>query len=181
VRKGLLLRKVWGYLGVFLFAGAIIGLGVYIKYKPEWIIRTDIRDFNRGVSTYQELLWGPLISDEKMLVSVYPHVIERAGAYFEKAGLEGTDLKVKSLCFYNTGTMIGRLAFFSEGLPGNRQWIESEITHAVTKLRQAIRYDPRNEDAKFNLELFERMLAAEAKEKAGRGRGYAPGVVDKGV
>lgn len=194
VRKGVkkplalgasLVRKAWVDIALFLLAGVIIGSGVYVRdiignkgsrSQPEWTPRTDIREYNLGVFYYQEKLWAPLVSSEEMLLSVYPHVIEYSGGRFEKAGLESTDKKLKSLASYNLGTLLGRVAFFSQRLPG----IEYNMVGAITNLRQAIRNDPNNEDAKFNLELLERVLGEKEEGSAAPGPGYSPGVVDKG-
>lgn len=200
VRKGLkkipslgaLARKSWVNIISFVLAGIMIGSGVYVRSRPEWTLRADIRAYNQGVSTYQLLLWEPLFSEtlpaprlfpsetppspslssEEMVLSVYPHVVEKAGVHFEKARLKSSDKKLKSLAFYNLGTMFGRLALGEGRL--------TDMAGAITKLRQAIRYDPNNEDAKFNLELLERAVGVEAKERGGPGGGYAPGAVDKG-
>lgn len=169
-----LVRKAWVSIVLFLLSGIIIGSGVYLRSQREWTLRTDIREYNRGVSAYQEKLWAPLVSSEEALLSVYPHVIEYAGGRFEKAGSESTDKKLKSLASYNLGTLIGRAAFFSQRLPG------IEMVEAIMNLRQAIRNDPDNEDAKFNLELLERVLEGKEEGAAGPGPGYSPGAVDKG-
>lgn len=198
-----LVRKVWVNTVLLLVAGIMIGSGVYVRSRPEWTLRADIRAYNQGVSTYQLLLWealfsetlpaprlfpsetppspslsseetlpSPSLSSEEMVLSVYPLVVEKAGVHFEKAGLKSRDKKLKSLALYNLGTMFGRLALGEGRL--------NDMAGAITKLRQAIRDDPNNEDAKFNLELLERALGVEAKERGGPGGGYAPGAVDKG-
>jgi hypothetical protein len=171
-----LVGRIWVDIALFLLAGVIIGLGVYLWSQPEWILRTDIKEYNQGVFHYQEKLWAPLVSSEEMLISVYPHVIEYAGGRFEKAGLESTDKKLKSLASYNLGTLLGRTAFLSQRLPGT----ESYLVGAITNLGEAIRNDPHNEDAKFNLELLERVLEGKEEEAAGPGPGYSPGAVYTG-
>jgi len=186
-----LVGKVWIDLVLLLLAGVTFGFGVYVSSRPEWTLRADITAYNQGVSTYQSLLWRPLFSEalpaprlfpsetapspslspEEMILSVYPHVVEKAGVQFEKAGSSG-DKELKSLAFYNLGTMFGRLALGEGRL--------NDMAEAITKLRQAIRDDPDNEDAKFNLELLERAVGVEPEERAGPGGGYAPGAVEKG-
>jgi len=168
------LRKAWVNVILFLLAGGVIGLGVYLRSKPEWTLRTDIREYNRGVSAYQELLWAPLVASEESLLSVYPHVVERAGERFENAGSESKDKKLRSLASYNLGTLIGRVAFFGQPVPG------VQVAEALAELAEAIRDDPHNEDAKFNLELLERVLERKGEEAAGPGPGYSPGSVYKG-
>lgn len=192
-----MVRKAWVDIALFLLAGVIIGSGVYLRTQPERTTRTDLREYNKGTSTCQLLLWEPLfspetlpslsdsseetppsppLSSEEMILSVYPHVIEKAGPYFEKAASDGADKKLKSLALYNLGTMLGRLAL-AEGLPSARR---SDMTQALTKLGEAIRNDPNNEDAKFNLELLERAVGVEEKPKGSAGPGYSPGAVDEG-
>ena len=144
------------------------------RSQREWTLRSDIAQYNRGVAAYQEILWGPLVSSEETLLSVYPHAIEYAGGRFERAGSESTDKRLKSLAFYNVGTLIGRVAFFRQRLPG------IDVAVALTKLAEAIRNDPNNEDAKFNRELLERMLEKKEIGAAGPGPGYSPGAVYKG-
>jgi hypothetical protein len=169
-----LARTAWVSLLLFVLAGLMIAAGVYLKSRPEWTLRTDIREYNRGVTTCQEMLWGPLVSSEESLLSVYPHVIEKAGGRFAKAGAESTDKKLRSLALYNLGTLTGRAAFFQQPLPG------IDLGDAIAKLTDAIRNDPDNEDAKFNKELLEKVLTRKGIPKAGPGPGYSPGVVHKG-
>lgn len=169
-----LLRIAWVNIILLVLAGLLIGSGVYLKSRPEWTLRTDIREYNRGVLTCQQMLWGPLVSTEDELLSVYPHVIEKAGGDFTKVGAESTDKKLRSLAFYNLGTLIGRAAFFRQQLPG------IDFGDAIAKLTDAVRDDPNNEDAKFNKELLERVLVKKGTPKAGPGLGYSPGVVQKG-
>lgn len=161
---------------LFFLAGVIISSGVYLRSQPEWIKRTDVREYNQGVSAVPSSfeVKGPLIVSPETLPSGYP--IERARAYFEKAGLESTDKKLKSLAFYNFGTMTGRRAFY-ERLPSTRL---IKMAEAITMLAEAIRNDPNNEDAKFNRELLERVVyKEETEQEAPPGGGYSPGTVDK--
>lgn len=173
-----LVKKARVSIILFLLAGIIIGLGVYLRSQPEWTLRTEIREYNQGVSDYhippsKESVGPPLFSS-KPLPSVYP--IERARAHFEKACSESTDKKFKSIAFYNLGTMVGRLAF-DERLLSTRR---IEMAEAISKLAEAIRNDPNNKDAKFNKELLDRVQTKEGKEKGGPGPGYSPGAVQKG-
>ena len=169
-----LLRIAWTSTLLLAVAGLMIAAGVYLRARPEWTLRPDIRDYNRGVATCQEMLWGPLVSTEESLLSVYPHVIEKAGGSFAKAGAESTDKKLRSLALYNLGTLTGRAAFFHRQLPG------IDLGDAIAKLTDALRNDPNNEDAKFNKELLERVLTRKGTPKAGPGAGYSPGAVSKG-
>lgn len=164
----------WVSILLLLLGGLMIGSGVYLRSRPDWTLRTDVKEYNGGVLTCQQMLWGPLVSTEESLLSVYPHVLENAGGRFAKVGSESTDKKLRSLALYNLGTLTGRAAFFRQQLPG------IELGDAIAKLTDAIRSDPSNEDAKFNEELLERVLTRKGTPKAGPGAGYSPGAVYKG-
>ncbi len=151
-------------LFLFLGAGILIAGGAYLKSHPEWSLRTDIQDYNLGVSAYFE----PPTPEVKP--------VEKAAPYFEKAASESEDKRVKSLALYNLGTMIGKEAFEARGL--TTTFRAGEIVTAVRDLAGAVRNDPHNEEAKFNLELLERMLGSEVRKEAGPGPGYSPGEVD---
>lgn len=151
----------------------IMGLGVYLTYHPQWTLKADIRDYNQGVSDYRAFLSrglaGPFASSP----------LKSALSNFEKACLETTDKKLKSLALYNLGTIAAKSALDEQLL--NKRHIE--ITEAVTKLANAIRNDPDNEDAKFNKELLDRILdqeTAKRQQEGEPGPGYSPGTVEKG-
>jgi hypothetical protein len=173
-RPASLLRTARVSIILMVLAGSMIAAGVYLRTRPEWTLRGDIRDYNRGVLTCQQMLWGPLVSSEESLISVYPHVIENAGARFTKVAEESKDKKLRSLALYNLGTLTGRAAFFRQQLAG------IDLGDAIAKLTDAIRNDPDNEDAKYNKELLERVLTRKGNPKAGPGAGYSPGAVNKG-
>jgi hypothetical protein len=168
------LRTAWLSILLLVVAGAMVAAGVYLRTRPEWTLRGDIRDYNMGVLTCRQMLWGPLVSSEESLLSVYPHVIENAGGRFAKVAEESRDRKLRSLALYNLGTLTGRAAFFHQQLPG------IDLGDAIAKLTDAIRNDPDNEDAKYNKELLERVLTRKGNTKAGPGAGYSPGAVNKG-
>ncbi len=173
-----LLKRAKFNIFLFLLAGILIGSGVYVKFHPEWMVRTDIREFNQGVADYHvppsKGPGGPPLFSSKPLPSVYP--IERVRVHFEKVCSETSDKKLKSLAFYNLGTIVGRLAY-DERLVGTRR---IEMAEAISKLAEALRNDPNNEDAKFNKELLDRVKATEGKERGAPGPGYSPGAVQKG-
>lgn len=170
------LRKFWIDIVMFLVAGVLIGSGIYARLQDEWTLRPDIKEYNQGVLSYEELLWAPLVSSEESLLSVYPHAIERAGGSFDKASSESKDRELVSLASYNSGTLLGRTAFLSQPLPNTNSY----VVMALTKLGDAVRNDPHNEDAKFNLELLEKVLETNEVEGAGAGPGYSPGAIYKG-
>jgi hypothetical protein len=167
-------RNAGANIVLLVLAGVMIGFGFYFKSRPAWATRSDIREYNAGVTTYQNLLWGPLVSTEESLISVYPHVIERAGGSFDSANSQSTDKELKSLACYNLGTLIGRAAFFSVQLPG------IDLGESLTKLGEAIRDNPNNEDAKYNYELLERRIERKKEGQAGPGPGYGAGIFNKG-
>jgi hypothetical protein len=150
-----LARKAWLNITLFLLASAVIVFGIYLSSQPEWTIRTDIKLYNQGVSAYllpMEVL--PATDDRPSEYSIV-----RAAAYFQQAALESTDSRLQTLALYNLGTLMGKdaLTSTSESTP----WFG--VPEAINKLAEAVRIDPNNEDAKYNLELLER-LQAEATE-----------------
>ncbi len=173
-----LLKKARINIILFLLAGILIGAGFYLDSHPEWTVRTDIKDFNKGVADYHvppsKGPGGPPLFSSTSQPSVYP--IERVRAYFEKVCSETTDKKLKSLAFYNLGTMVGRLAFDERLLSVQRV----EMAEGISKLAEALRIDPNNEDAKFNKELLDRVQTKQGKERGAPGPGYSPGAVEKG-
>jgi len=175
-RQGSLLREVWMDILLLLLAVAIVGLGVYVWSQPARTVRADIRHYNQGVSAYH-LPPGLLdASDERP--SEFP--IERAAAYWEQAASESDDPKLKSLALYNWGTFLAREAYASTLAFGLLDTPRVEMTQAIIWLREAIRYDPDNEDAKYNLEVLERVQFIEGEKEGAPGEGYSPGAVDKG-
>ena len=157
VTRASLLRKAWLSITLFLLAGAMIGSGVYLGSQPEWIKRTDINWYNQGVSAYNlpaELM--PATDDRP---SEYP--IVRAAAYFQQALLESTDDGLKALAFYNLGTLMGKDALAV--VSGITPWFG--VADAISQLAEAVRIDPDNEDAKYNLELLEEVLTTATQEQ----------------
>jgi len=55
-----------------------------------------------------------------------------------------------------------------------------ELAHAITSLGEAVRSDPDNEDAKYNLELFEKAAQIQGDKEGAPEEGYSPGAVEKG-
>lgn len=173
-----LVKKARLNILLFLLATILIGLGFYLHFHPEWSIRNDIREFNEGVADYHvppsKGPGGPPLFSTKALPSVYP--IERVRVHFEKVCAETSDKRLKSLALYNLGTMVGRLAF-DERLLGVQR---TEMAEGISKLAEALRNDPNNEDAKYNKELLDRVQAKVGKEKGAAGPGYSPGAIQKG-
>jgi hypothetical protein len=102
--------------------------------------------------------------------------IERATAYFQKTISTSTDDEIKSLALYNLGTLIGREAY---------AYTESSLStginlqQGITELAEAVRLDPGNEDAKYNLEVLEKVATSKGQEAGAPGAGYSPGAIEK--
>jgi len=172
VPKASFVRKAWRTLILFLLAAAAIGSGFYFSSQPEWTKRADIRVYNEGVVAYRAPPGILPASDRRPPEGP----IERTEACFEKAGSESTDKKLKSIALYNFGTIVGREAhaFSAASTP------RVGVAQGIIKLGEALRNDPNNEDAKYNLELLEKWLVLGEEEPAGKGPGFAPGSVQKG-
>jgi hypothetical protein len=156
VQRVSLAREAWVNIVLFLLAIVMIGSGVYFSFQPEWAKRADIKLYNQGVSTY--LLPSEILPATDDRPEEYP--IVRAAAYFQQAASESKDNRLKSLALYNLGTLMGGDALSS--ISGNTPWFG--IADAITKLEQAVRTDPNNEDAKYNLELLEKLQEAVTQE-----------------
>jgi hypothetical protein len=48
-RPASLLRTAWVSILLLVAAGSMIAAGVYLRIRPEWTLRGDIREYNRGV------------------------------------------------------------------------------------------------------------------------------------
>jgi hypothetical protein len=177
--SGSFFRHAWASLALIVLGAAVIGFGFYFQSRPDWTLRPDIRDFNQGVHDYHLPIGvgeaPPLFSTEG-LPSVY--AVERVGPYFDKAAAEAdpNDRKFKSLAYYNLGTLIGRESWALRTSGTARV----DLAEGIKKLGEALRMDPTNEDAKYNLELMERAATKEGKQQGAPGPGYSPGVVEKG-
>jgi hypothetical protein len=135
----------------------IIGFGVYLSFQPEWAKRADIKLYNQGVSA--SLLPAELLPATNDRPSEYP--IIRAAAYFQQAASESTDNRLKALAFYNLGTLMGSDAL--SALSGSTP--SFVLPDAINKLAEAVRLNPDNEDAKYNLELFEALQFESTQEQ----------------
>jgi hypothetical protein len=168
----LFLRKAWIDIVLLVLAAAAIGAGFYLRTRPDWTLREDIRNLNQGVTAFHEP--PGLLPPAEGRLAEYP--IERAGALWEKAAAISTDKKLKSLAYYNFGTLVGREAW-AQSLAGTPRL---DMAEGIRKLGEALRADPNNEDAKFNLELMERAAQLQGEKEGAPGPGYSPGAVQKG-
>ena len=151
-------RKAWLSIALFLLAIVIIVFGVYLSSQPEWTERADIKLYNQGVSAY--LLPAELLPATEERPSEFP--IIRAAAYFQQASSESTDSRLKALALYNFGTLMGKDSLSS--LSGSTP--RFGVTDGIIILAEAVRKDPNNEDAKYNLELLEKVQAAMAQNSS---------------
>jgi hypothetical protein len=181
VMRASLARKAWVNIILFLLAGVMIGFGVYLSSQPEGTKRADIRWYNQGVSVYNEAILIPATEESPAEFPI--ENIRKAAAYFQQVASESTDNGLKTLALYNLGTLIGRdyLVFMEERTPG------LGVVEGISKLAEAVRIDPNNEDAKYNLELLEKMrnLYQESAILLGYSAGAIRigdyiGIVDKG-
>ncbi|MFC2026536.1 hypothetical protein ACFLUX_00995 [Chloroflexota bacterium] len=144
-------RKAWVYIILLLLAVVMMGSGVYLSFQPEGAKRADITWYNQALSDYYEVEYIPPTDFNP---AEYPIVnLLKVAAYFQQTASESTDNSVKSLALYNIGTLIGRdyLMFMAERTPA------LGVAEGMSKLAEAVRIDPNNEDAKYNLEFLEKM------------------------
>lgn len=159
-------KRTLVYIIIFLIAFVMIGTGIVLVSGDTK--RTDIQLYNQGVSIYNEA--NLVIPWDILTVSVPDFPIEKivsASAYFQQSVVQSTDNRLKSLALYNSGTMIGRdyLIFVAERIQ------ELHVVDAISMLAEAVRLDPNNEDAKYNLEYLEKiqplLLAKIGQQAAG--------------
>jgi hypothetical protein len=160
---------------VFLVLSAIIiGSGMYLQFQPDWTLNPDIRAYNIGSMSYAAPPGDlPALPSEKRPAE-WP--IERAAAEWLKAAILTSDNELKSLALYNMGTLIGREAY-ANSLAGSAQ---VEMAEGIANLKESLRLNPNNLDAKYNLELMERVSAIYGQNEGAPGAGYSPGAVEKG-
>lgn len=178
-----LVRKAWVDIGLFILAILIIVIAIYIFTGPSWAQRNDIKLYNQAVITnnlIDELL--PASNDRP---AEYP--IVRAAAYYQEVLIESTDEELRALAYYNLGTIMADNA----STVINNATPFFGIAEAYARLIEAVRLDPSNEDAKYNLELCEKIQAIITPTKAqilvpqvhgllGGSSGYSSGLAHKG-
>lgn len=174
------IRRSWLNIVLLVLAALSITAGTYLGTRPDWTKRSDIQEYNLGISNYKEI---PTRQGAG--------ITEKAVAHFEKALIQSNDQKVKALALCNIGTVNGKLALGAirniqeayavrriKGVENDENLLiaRQEIRKAIQKLAEAVRIDPTLEDAKFNLELLEQQRG----EGAVIGPRYSSGQVDKG-
>lgn len=167
------LKEVWANVILLLAALALIGVAVASSINPDLMTRDDIELYNKGVIANNAPRGRLPAADGRP--AEYP--IERANAYYLQAASTTKDDKLKSIALYNRGTQIGRDAY---GLSIMGYPPPIELAHAITSLGEAVRSDPDNEDAKYNLELFEKAARIQGDQEGAPEEGYSPGAIEKG-
>jgi hypothetical protein len=177
------IKKAWVSLLLIFIAVVMVGLGIYFNSNAYWANKTDVSLFNKGMEAYNAgytLL--PATADRPEEQSVM-----RAVAYLQQAYTNSKDESLKALALYDIGTLMGIEGL---GILGDKTPL-FVISEAIGKLSEAVRLNPDNEAAKYNLELLEKVQAilqppggAAVSEKAvgtmGGLAGYASGVIYKG-
>jgi hypothetical protein len=159
--------KVWVNIGLLLTAAILIGSGIYINTNCKEAQTADVTDYNNGLSDYNSTEYIPASDWDPPVYEVIN--ILRVVASFQQAASESTDNVLKSMALYNIGTLIGRdyLVFMAERTPG------LGLAEAIDELAEAVRLNPDDEDAKYNLEFLERLLTM--KQEAGESPEYLAG------
>jgi hypothetical protein len=176
-------KKAWISLLLIVIAVVMVGVGVYLNSNSYWASRTDVSLFNKGVEAYSA-------GDEVLPASgdrPEEQAVIRAAAYLQEAYTQSKDENLRALAQYDLGALMG-----FEGLKvlDNKTPL-FVISEAIGKLSEAVRLDPSNEAAKYNLELLEKVQAilqpsggVAVSEKAvgslGGLAGYFSGVIYKG-
>ncbi len=163
------LRMGWVSIVLLSLALVAVGAGICVRTEPAWTKWPEIRAYNEGVNSFN-MPPGTLPATATR-PEEYP--IERAGALWRLAS-ETSDKKLRSLALYNLGTLFAREAWAFRIISDPR----SDMSQAFLWLGEAIRNDPANEAAKFNLELVEASQAREGEREGAPGPGYAPGAVE---
>ncbi|NLK72126.1 MAG: hypothetical protein GX285_03820 [Clostridiales bacterium] len=135
---------------ILVIALVIIILAINLIYTES--NRLDLQLYNKGVAVYNE---AELIPEDvfKSPPKFPEENIIDAAAYFQQSEAISDDNKIKSIALYNIATMIGRdfVLFSYDRLSG------IGLADAISFLKEAVRLDPDNEDAKYNLEYLERI------------------------
>lgn len=161
---------------LFLLAGLVILLGFYFQSQPDWMVKPSIQAYNKAVDAYHLPPGSLPASDERP--AEWP--LDRARAYWEMAASDSQDTRLRALTLYNMGTMVAREAYASNLGHALLDAPRVDMTEAVLMLAESVRLDPRNEDAKYNLEVLDQVLSIQGVEQGAPGPGYSQGAADKG-
>jgi tetratricopeptide (TPR) repeat protein len=164
--KEFLLRKAMVNVLIFVVSLVLIGFGIGTVFQSGTTNREDIKLYNQGIAIYNEAELIP--EDVFKSPAKFPeeNIIE-AAAYFQQAISVSNDNELKALALYNIATMIARdyVIFSYERLSG------LGLEDAMGYLKEAVRLDPDNEDAKYNLEYLERIQIERTESSGGVGSG----------
>lgn len=160
IRQIALVKQSWVNIVLIILAIVVICLGAYFYTHPQLGQRADIKLYNQGVLSYLDAPSNVLPATAERPEEFYT---VRAAFYFQQAVTASKDNRIISLALYNSGTLMGidYLTSKSSLTPA------FGIVDAIDKLAEAVRTDPNNEDAKYNLELLEKVQAALAKSSLG--------------
>ncbi len=156
-----LVKQNLSWLSLLFLAGAIIGLAMYMQIAQNGVGGDGLQYYNSAVNHYENL-------------------DRRAAVYwFERASVSDTQDQIRNQALYNLGTLLAYGALSAGTIPRDR--IEL-LELATEKLQRSVLLNPKDEDAKYNLELLQRLLEElleEAQpggdEKPGGGPEYGPG------
>lgn len=192
-------RRVWVSIALFAFAAASLAFGAYNLFRPAWASRADIREYNTGVISYYMLPGAASQLEPQGSAVVHfaqarsmtaDPTLQSLSAY--NAGTILSNDVLQALVDDQSGQVDPGL----QPSPGDRVvprrpaspadqnavsiaspiGLENMISQALASLTDAVRSDPSNEDAKYNLELLEKMLNSSGmSQEPGNGPGYNPG------
>ncbi|MFH1625224.1 MAG: hypothetical protein ABID54_08750 [Pseudomonadota bacterium] len=166
-------RTVAGII-LLVIAVVLIGSGFYLRSQPDWTLRTDIKAHNLGVSAY--VAPPEALPPSEWRPSEYP--MERAAAEWRRAATITTDKRVKSLALYNLATLT--FIVLADNTISVSDEAQFDMQEGLASLKDALRMDPDNEDAKYNLELIERLTAMIQEGPGSPRRAYSPGGIKAG-
>ena len=142
-------KEAWLSITLIFFAIAMIVAAIFFNSQSFWTNKADIRLFNQAMEAYKTS--DEIIPDTIDLRSELP--ISITVKYLQQLTSYDTDKEILSLAFYNLGTLMGIDALTTI----NGEIPSFTLSDAITNLKIAIRTYPNNEDAKYNLELLERV------------------------
>lgn len=125
-------------LSLAIISGAALG---YISWKPqalEVLKRSDIEEYNRAIDFQGRGL------------------IELAQNSFKKVAFSTKDRHLKSLAFYQLGTILGETALYQKEFSLSDRI--AMLVKAVSYLKESVKADPSNEKAKYNYEYLKSLL-----------------------
>jgi len=136
------LKEAWLNITLIFFAIAIIAVATFINSQYFWTSKADIRLFNQAMRAYE--ITSETNSDLTFSTTV---------RYLQQLTSYNTDKEILSLAFYNLGTLMGIDALTAI----NGETPSYTLSDAINILKRAVRNNPNNENAKYNLELLERV------------------------